>query len=47
MKNHELMMILANIYLAAVFAVEGMSVAAFTTGVIFGAAAIIGVWREQ
>ncbi len=47
MKTHQLLMILANIYLAAVFAVEDMSVAAFTTGVIFGAAAIIGQWRGQ
>ncbi len=46
MKHHQLLMILANIYLAAVFAVEGMSLAAFICGVVFGIAAIIGVWKE-
>ena len=46
MKKHELLMILANIYLASVFAVERLSVAAFTCGVIFGIAALICVWRD-
>ena len=47
MKTSQLLFLTAQMYLAAAFAVEGMSFAAVVIGVIFSISACWHVWKED